>query len=242
MLLKTQAICVKNTRFGESGVISKLFTQDHGMASFLVQGINRKSSLIKASHILPGNIIEIVYYRKSTNNLSRIKEIKLIENLYNNEDIGRTSVLQFIIEIISKTNEDEVADDEIYNFIKYSIISLKNDKLKLKFFPLIFLCKYLKYSGWYPNFEKITDESIFNLNEGKFVIENNYSDKFILDKNLSTKLFEVFDCAEKYDYPEINLSFNHKEVFQCVITYYEIHLLKGKKIKSPEIFSDILGQ
>lgn len=241
MLLKTQAICVKNTRFGETGVISKLFTKDFGMTSFLIQGINRKSSLIRASHILPGNIIEIVYYKKTSNNLSRIKEIKLIENIYNNVDISRTSALQFIVEIISKTNEDEVADDIIYNFIKYSIVSLKNDKLKLKFFPLIFLCKYLKYTGWYPNFEQIPDKSKFNLNEGKFVLDNNFSDKFILNQNLSAKLFEAFYNAEKFDYPEINLTFNHKEVFQNIITYYEIHLLKGKKIKSPEIFSEILG-
>ena len=193
MLLKTQAICVKNTRFGESGVISKLFTQDHGMASFLVQGINRKSSLIKASHILPGNILEIVYYKKSTNNISRIKEIRLLENFYNNADISRTSVLQFIVEIISKTNEDEVADEVIYNFIKYSIISLKKDNQKLKFFPLIFLCKYLKHTGWYPNFDEITDESKFNLNEGKFVSENDFSDKLLLNNKRSKQMFEIFD-------------------------------------------------
>ncbi|MCC6721949.1 MAG: DNA repair protein RecO [Bacteroidia bacterium] len=242
MILKTEAICIKNTRFGESGIISKLYTKDRGISSFLIQGINRKSSIIKNSHIMPGNLLEIVYYKKTSLGISRIKETKLTDNFYGLEtNISKNAVLQFVLEIISKTNEDEIEDESLFNFLQKSLRFLNNKETQIKYFPLIFLCKYLSFTGWYPNIDDAKDECYFNLKEGKFIQKTDLSEKLILNSNISKKLYDVLTISSRMNYSDINIDLNQKEILQYLITYFEIHLLKGKKIKSPEILSEILN-
>ncbi|NUM32168.1 MAG: DNA repair protein RecO [Bacteroidetes bacterium] len=243
MIVKTQAICIKNTRFGESGMICKFFTLDRGLTSFLVQGLNRKSSMIKSSHLMPGNTLEIIYYKKPTSNINRLKELKLINSFYVHEvDVVKNAVLQFVLEIIAKTNEEEVSDIKVFYFIKKTIDELKRAKSFLKYFPVIFLCKYLTFTGWYPNFDTEYDNENFSLKEGRFIRTSvQINDANLLDKKESDVLYSVFQIAEKQDYnTEIN-EFNHKKIIGYLITYFEIHLLKGKKIKSPEILSEIFA-
>lgn len=243
MILKTDAICIKNTRYGESGLICKFFTLDRGIASFLVQGLNRKTSLIKNSHLMPGNILEIVYYKKPAATVNRIKEAKLIGSFHNSEvDFIKNAVLQFVLEIVAKTNEEEASDESIFYFLKQSIEALKNSENSLKYFPVMFLCKYLKFTGWYPNFDAENGDLNFYLNEGKFISTSvHLHGSNILDSSSSQELLKAFEIAENFDFNENFTLKNHKEILRNLITYYEIHLLKGRKIKSPEILSEIIA-
>ena len=111
MIVKTEAICIKNTRYGESSIICKLFTSEYGLSSYIIQGINRKSSSIKPSHIAPGNITELIIYQKPHGGIQRVKELKIhVPLLQVHIDMKKNAVLQFMLEIIAKTNEEHLKD------------------------------------------------------------------------------------------------------------------------------------
>ena len=241
MIVKTEAICIKNTRYGESSVIGKMFTAEHGLGSYLIQGVNRKSSQIKPSHISPGNIVELVTYQKPHASIQRIKELRInTPLLLVHTDMTKSSVLQFILEIIAKTNEDHLKDEIVFDFLKQTIIELESTN-QTGNVPLLFLCNYMKYTGWFPNLELWEEGSVFNLGEGKFESPDVTKIVTNLLPEQSKELYLILDSLQKNEKPAIIRSINKKELFNTLITYYEIHILKGKKIKSPAVLATVLG-
>lgn len=242
MILKTEAICIKNTRYGESSVICKMFTTEHGLSSFIIQGINRKTGNIRPSHIAPGNILELVVYQKPNSTIQRVKELKVITPLlYIHTDMVKNSVLQFVLEIIAKTNEDDFKDPVVFNFLKETIITLEGMKENISIAPLTFLCHYLKFSGWFPNLEIWNSGNVFNLKEGRFGDKNLLNSLDELNENQSLELYNILISVQN------NLPINKitaigkKDLFLALLRYYEIHILKGKKIKSPAILAEVLA-
>lgn len=242
MILKTEAICIKNTRYGESSVISKMFTMEHGLSSFIIQGINRKGSNIRPSHIAPGNILELVVYQKPNSTIQRVKELKVITPLlFIHTDMIKNSVLQFVLEIIAKTNEDDFKDTVVFDFLKESILTLEGMKENVSMAPLLFLCRYLKFSGWFPNLEMWSNGNVFNLKEGRFGDKNLLNSSDEISENLSQELYNILRSVQNN--LEINkvAPFHKKDLFIALLKYYEIHILKGKKIKSPVILAEVLA-
>jgi len=240
MILKTQAICIKNTRYGESSVISKMFSQEYGLSAFIIQGINRKSSAIKPSHIAPGNIVDLVIYQKPNAGIQRVKELRIAEPLLLVQtDMVKNAVLQFIMEIIVKTNEEQHPDDIVFNFLRKSILDLEKRTEYLGQVPLYFLCNYLKFSGWFPNLELWEEGKIFKIYEGRFELNNSAISNHALNPEQSKDLFLLLQSAIE-EQAEIIYINNRREMFNTLLAYYEIHILKGKKIKSPAILAEVL--
>ena len=242
MITKTEAICIKNTRYGESSVISKMFTAECGLSSYIIQGVNRKSSPIRPSHLATGNILDLVIYQKPHASLQRIKELKInTPLLLVHTDMVKNAVLQFIIEIIAKTNEEHLKDEMIFNFLKETIIELETNTKQTGFVPLFFLCNYLKFSGWYPNLELWQEENTFNLREGRFEPRDISQAANELGVDQSKELFNILVSLSENKAPIISDNTNRRELFNALILYYEIHILKGKKIKSPAILAEVLS-
>ncbi len=241
MILKTEAICIKNTRYGESSVISKMFTVEHGLSSYIIQGLNRKSSSIRPSHISSGNIVEMVIYQKPNSTIQRVKELKVATPLIQvHIDMRKNAILQFILEIISKTNEDDLKDIIVYQFLRQSILDLENSTDEIGNIPLLFLCHYLKFSGWFPNLEIWQQGDIFNLNEGRFAKSELHSSEEV-SEILSNELHKILLEVQNHSDLKIFKISHKKEIFNILLKYYEIHILKGRKIKSPSILAEVLA-
>lgn len=241
-MLKTEAICIKNTRFGESSVVSKMFTVDSGLNSFMIQGLNRKKNAIQPSHILPGNLLEMVVYNRSYGSVQRVKEIRITHPLTEiHTNMVKSAILQFMLEIVVKSNEEDFRDPVVFEFLKRCILELESQSDNLSGFPLLFLCKNLRHSGWFPNVEVFKPGYIFDLNEGKFESFENISGHVKLSIEESLDLYNILKLVqENLKVPQESLV-HRKALFSSLLYYYQIHLLKGKPIKSPVILAEILG-
>lgn len=241
MISKTEAICIKNTRYSESSVICKMFTSEHGLSSYLIQGINRKSSQIKPSHISPGNIVEMIIYEKPNTSVQRIKELRVLSSQVSVQtDMSKNLILQFMLEIIAKTNEEHLKDELMFDFLKKTIDELETSE-QLGYLPSYFLCNYLKYSGWFPNLEIWKEGYIFNLMEGRFESQDDSKIVNDLRPEQSKELFNLLYSIQNNERPEKGKYLSKRELFRTLLTYFEIHILKGKKIKSPAILSEVLA-
>lgn len=242
MIVKTEAICIKNTRYGESSVISKMFTIEHGLSSFIIQGINRKSSTIKPSHIAPGNILELVIYQKPNATIQRVKELKVVTPLLQvHIDMLKSAVLQFMLEIIAKTNEENLRDEIVFNFLRQTICELEELLEDIGNMPLFFLCRYLKFSGWFPNLELWQKGDSFNLKEGRFEKADILRTSDELNESQSRELYEILLTVQNESViSKANLTYR-KDLFIALVKYFEFHILKGKRIKSPAVLSEVLA-
>ena len=242
MMNKTQGICLRNTRYGDSSVVCRIFTSEFGISSYLVQGIHRKTASIRPSHIAPGNIVDMVIYHKPGAGIQRVKELRIQESLSSiHTDMVKNAILQFILEMVVKTNEEHLKDEIIFQYIRSTIVALEAEKEGINRFPLVFLCGYLRFTGWFPNLESYEEGYVFNLNEGQFEDPESSGISRKLDVEISKVLFELLEAIlNNQSIVQMTPMVRH-QLFTAMLQYYEIHILKGKKIHSPEILNEILS-
>ena len=76
MLSKTRAIVFRNTNYSESSVISKMYTREFGLRSYMFKGIKRGKSAIKPAMILPLSIVDMDVYNRPNSNINSVKDLK----------------------------------------------------------------------------------------------------------------------------------------------------------------------
>ena len=77
MLISTNAVVLKTIPFGESSIISRLFTKDHGKITVMAKGAWRPK---KTTGLLlePMNHIQLQYYHKNNRDIQILKDTELI--------------------------------------------------------------------------------------------------------------------------------------------------------------------
>jgi DNA repair protein RecO (recombination protein O) len=129
MIAKTRAIVFKNTNYGESSLISRMYTRNFGIRTYMLQSIKKGKSAIKPSMVMPLSLVEMDVYEKNNANINRVKELKNTPLLLNiHSDIVKKSIGMFMVEILNQSIIEEHCEEELFDFIEQRILELeKND-------------------------------------------------------------------------------------------------------------------
>ncbi|MCC7297623.1 MAG: DNA repair protein RecO [Bacteroidia bacterium] len=145
MLVKSEAIVLRKTPYAENSAVVALFTKNHGILSFMVQGLHGKNS--KSALLQPGNILEIVYYYQSNKSLKRIKEMKLCDGFLGYQ-FGpvQLQTMVFCLELLQKALPDEQEDMGAFLFATEHLKKL-SCITEYTWFPLTFLLGFIEVNG-----------------------------------------------------------------------------------------------
>ena len=78
MIINTQAVVLKSFPYGETSIIARCYTRDHGKVSLIVKGARRKKSPM-AAYFQSMNYLDIVYYSKETRSLQAVSKASFVE-------------------------------------------------------------------------------------------------------------------------------------------------------------------
>ncbi len=236
MLAKTKGIVLKNTNYRESSIISKMYTREFGLRTYILQSIKKGKSIIKPSMVQPLSIVEMDVYEKPNAGINRLKELKNTPLLLNlQDDIVKKSVAMFYIEVLNKCVMEEHYETELFDFIEQEIINL-NDKPVYSYQPIDFLLKLTPFLGVQPQGKYSDNTPYFNFEEGVFA---NQSGNSPVSKEVSKLISLILNKANlnEVDVKSANL---RKQCLNVVLDYYQIHVIKNREIKSIEILSELL--
>jgi len=240
MLVKTHGIVIRNTRYGEGSVISKIYTRDFGMQSYMINGIYGAKSSLKASLLQPLMILDLVVYHHKLKDIQRIKEAKCPHQLVSlHFENTKAGICLFVSEVLNKTIKEEEPNEPLYDFIENSILSLDSEQRTLAIWPILFLLRLSKWLGFAPenNFDK-TALTYFDLEAGMFTETKPITEWFI-----SPPASEYFSHLISWKPNEAqNLQIPKSiriEIIHKLITYYKLHLADFKEIKSIEVLSEM---
>jgi DNA repair protein RecO (recombination protein O) len=235
MLIKSAALVLKKTPYSDNSAIFSIFTQSHGILTFMVQGMHGKSG--KAAILQPGNLIEMVFYYQNNRNLKRIKEIRLMEGFGGySENPVQLQVMTFCVELLQKSLPEEQEDPAIFSFVAKKLVQLAKLE-ELSWFPLKFLLDFAEVSGL--GLQLPTEEK-----EGYFLLESNENSKYGRDLNPLQYLDkeETMACSELMKSGECALSMASKRLLtEKLLYYFKIHLFPDKEIRSFPILMEVLS-
>ena len=150
MLEKTRGIVLRYFKYQESSIIVHIFTEKLGLQSYIVNSVRRKASN-KIALFQPLTLLDLVVYHSEKKQIQRIKELRCY---YAYEkipwDIGKSAILIFLSEILSKVIKEGSESDGLFDFINDSLITLDKMRVKTENFHLIFLIKLSRYFGFFP--------------------------------------------------------------------------------------------
>ena len=91
-----------NVRYGDKKIISKIYTLNWGLQSYLINFGSSSKSKIKLAHVLPLNQVDLEVSNREKNEVNRITEIR-VNYLYTDltQNIYKNCIASFINEIIS---------------------------------------------------------------------------------------------------------------------------------------------
>ncbi|MTI20143.1 DNA repair protein RecO, partial [Fulvivirga sp. RKSG066] len=164
MLHKTPAIVFKYFKYGDTSIIAKIFTAKFGLQTYIVNGVRSRRARNKIALYQPLTLLDLVVYHHPNKDINRISEIKCSEPYSSvNSQIQKSAMAIFLAEIMYKSIKEEGEVNDLFDFIKTSIIFFDHLTDHFQNFHLQFLLKLSKYLGFAvemedPSFNSLSPE------------------------------------------------------------------------------------
>ncbi|MCH8329954.1 MAG: DNA repair protein RecO [Bacteroidetes bacterium] len=228
-------------KYGETSLIAKIYTEQFGLQSYIINGVRTARSKNKASNLQPLCLLDLVVYHKENKDLQRISELKN-DFIFRSIpfDVAKGSISLFIIEMLGRCVVEEDSNPEEFEFIYQSVKYLDQSVESVSNFHLSFMIHLTGYLGFQLQLGSEKNTQYFDLMEGQFCNEqpdHNYS----LDGRLPKLLLDLLSCPLSRSHEIVMSGADRRGLLNGLITYYRLHLEQFGKLKSPEVLQEILG-
>lgn len=239
-LVKTSGVVLHNVNYSESSVISKIYTEELGLQSFIIKGARSRKSKVKTGLIQPGTIVEMVVYYGEKRTLHHIREIRSGYPYSSIPfDMLKSSVLMFIIELFYRSVREEESNPDMFRFLQSSLIDLDRSDENVENEHIYFAVELMRYLGFYPrnNYSELCP--FFNMQEGLFQQSNAAHESFFSEEH-SLILHNLLNGD--FSAPSIvNMNTDLRiEILDRIIAYYKMHLPIFQDIRSHLVLREVL--
>ncbi len=238
MQIKTSGIVLHQFKYTDTSIIATIYTRTHGRVSFLLQGVRKKSSKIKANLFQPLFLVDLEVYYKNKRELQKIKEA-------NNNfpfqsipyDFRKRAIAFFLAEILYKTLQEEESNPYLFDFIFNHIKILDFKEEGLSNFHIYFLLQLTKHLGFFPQTNYNLNRTFFDLKRGGFVQTRPNHENY-LDEKMSGYFYEFLNYSnnqhEKLKVPKKI----RQQLIDNTLKFYYIHNPGMTQIKSFKILKE----
>ena len=171
MLLKTNGIVLRSIKYGDSSLVTTIFTNVSGVKTYMVQGVrSAKQGKNRGGTFQPGMLLELVVYEQPQKNLQRIREFQpayLYTDLQ--ENVVKNSVVLFSAELLLRLLPEQAPLPDLFDLAYTYFITL--DKMNVRDvpnFPLYFIINCSRLLGYDLKGNYSAETPHLNLQDGGF--------------------------------------------------------------------------
>ena len=237
MFVTTKGIVLRTYPFKDKKLISKIYTEDRCLVSFIIR--KNKDQIILSQ---PLNIVEITYRESNTHSLFYITDCSaeyIYGNLMTNGE--KLSFAMLICEVLNKCLTEINID--LFQFIINSFKWLDNTKGSIQGFDILFLIKFCNMNGIQPSSINLDLEApyVLDIIEGKYINNiNQINLSNIIPQKESASIYELsileYDNLSMYNIAEKKSSI----ILDHLIKYISIHLADISKLNSIKILKQLI--
>jgi DNA repair protein RecO (recombination protein O) len=239
MIGKTRGIILHHLKYGDSSIISHIFTENLGRRSFIFKGVRGKKSRTKSSLIQSLFSLNLEFYEKNNTDLFLVKEFSL-ERTFTNfpYDVRKSSQAIFLAEVLNKCLLNEEKNDGLFDFMIFSLDYFDVKTEAQPNFHLHFLVKLTMYLGILPNKDYTEGKSFFDMHEGIF--DKSQPSHFNVFSENNTKILNDFLYLNFEDASILKISKSDRNDFlEQLLRFYSYHHFHMEDIKSLNVLKQI---
>ena len=240
MYSSTRGIVFHLTRYSDTSLVVKIFTELLGLRSYLVKGARRPNSKMKASLFQPLSLLELVVSDREKSELHHIREARIAYPFKSlTSDINKSSILLFLNELLYKSIREEAANKELFGFIFDNIVRLDQATQNVAHFHLLFAVQLSRYLGFFPRHRYTNEATVFDMEDGVFTDLLPVSHSQLL-RGAVCKYFSDLANTPMDKFYELRAGKSiRNELLEKLITYYTIHLPISGEFKSHRVLHEL---
>ena len=220
MVSKTNGIVLNYIKYKETSIISKIYTKEFGLKSYLINGVRTKKGKFNISSFQPLSLLDLVVYENKNSQIGRIKELKFDKIYFTNHHVQKKiSICLFISEVLLKLITIQVPDKNQFNFVRNSLIELDKIEDNYENFHIIFLIKFSKYLGFeisnISDISNIKFESELVISFLSEIIISEYSSNIKSTSSVRNKALEIIIVYFR-EKTELNINFNSNRILKNI--------------------------
>lgn len=220
MVSKTNGIVLNYIKYKETSIISKIYTKEFGLKSYLINGVRTKKGKFNISSFQPLSLLELVVYENKNSQIGRIKELKFDKIYFTNHHVQKKiSICLFISEVLLRLITFQVPDINQFNFVRNSLIELDKIVDNYENFHIIFLIKFSKYLGFeisnISDFSNIKNENELVISFLSEIIISEYSSNIKSTSSVRNKALEIIIVYFR-EKTELNVNFNSNRILKNI--------------------------
>jgi DNA repair protein RecO (recombination protein O) len=238
MFHQTEGIVLRTLPYGDNGFIAHIYTRSHGMQGYFLRGMRSKKSKTPAALFQVPNLLELVVVHKEGHSLNQIREARMSHSLNTlRTDPVKSAIALFMAELIYKSLREEEQNAEAWEYVQTALLQLDTSVFSVANFHLVFMMKWTRLLGIYPNIENTGGER-FSLSEGVYSYGGRTSETTLLPP--FTDLWRQLQESKLDSCHELQLNGAvRRQLLQHLQAYYSFHLPGFGELKSPAVLAAV---
>lgn len=238
---RSRGIVLQHIRYGDTSLIVKVFTEQHGLQSFMIKGAYSRQSKFRPALFQPLTFIEYVSRFKASRDLQFMTEVGVempFSTIYT--DVRKSSMIIFIGELLSKTIVESTPNQALFDFVHDAVLWLDLSHGKYADFHLHFCLELSRYLGFYPKTDRYEANNVFDLMNGVFRPFSPSLIHFIPEKE--SLAFKQLCGANLEQLEELRLNNETRRILlNHILLFYQLHVPGFKGMHSHEILKVVLS-
>jgi len=235
MFINTPGLVLNVYPFRDKKIISKIFTKESGIVSFIVTSNIKQKPL---SQVL--TIAEITYKKSANRSLFYVKDVA-VGHFYRSltTNVKKIQVAMVLCEILNKCLKEKNPD--LYDFV-ISAFKYLDSNCVFVGFDTLFLIKLCDVTGISP-FHNLSSEltgTVLNIQEGCFsAAEKHIKKEMLVPQKESLILYRLSKLSfQEASLNNISIELN-KNLFNYMTLYVSEHLADLTKLKSTQVLKEL---
>ena len=249
MLISTNAVVLKTIPYGDTSIISRLFTKDHGKITVMAKGAWRPKKTT-GPLLEPMNHIHLQYYHKNSSDIQILKDTELIHQFFIlRSTLDRIILGQVVVETLDKSTSANNPLPILYRLVWRVLDKMNHADVNYWMVYTFYLYQLSLRLGFMPNLKtccqcnSIFTNALIDSRTGELICDNcDPLSKLSLNKNSLIFLQKLENLhlddirPEMTNTIEMYNAISFLEVFTC------IHLDGMNKIRSFDMIHKLLKQ
>ncbi len=233
---QSKGVVLGSLKYGDKSRIVRIYTEQFGVLSFLINSTSSKRSIVRSSMLLPLTLLDFEHTHRGEGKLERIKEARM-DLTYTSipYEPERNAVALFLAELFQKVLQSEESRPEKFNFVRAACLALDTLDPLPPAFHLAVWARLTTYLGFGPTL-RLDDGPFFDLNDGRFCDEPP-----LLHRYLHTDATAALRSALGWQFGEaLDLRKADRELLMDgLLAYMNIHMDGFGSFKSLEVLRQL---
>lgn len=238
---RIRGIVLRTVKYGDSGLIVDMFTEQYGRKSFATKVVKGRRTASNSALWTPLSMVEFETTIRPNGKLPRPKDVGIY---YNNVGLMfnpvKSTIALFLSEFLYHALKSETDNAPLYAYLEHSIRWLDASERTFANFHLVFLMRLTRFLGIYPNLDDCTPLSYFDLRAGGYKKSHPYHPDFLppAEACLLPRLFRMnYDTMHLFAFSRTQ----RWHILSQLTHYYRLHIPGFPELKSLDVLHDVFG-